>query len=68
MEEHTVCPWCDTEIVWDEELGPEEYCPHCENDLKAYRTVSFSIDEEAGAADGAGGLRETTQAADGGIG
>ncbi|HUC91765.1 MAG TPA: hypothetical protein VMS09_07030 [Paenibacillus sp.] len=50
MEKHAVCPWCDTEIVWDEELGPEEFCPHCENDLKAYRTVSFSVDNDGGEA------------------
>ncbi|MCM3783315.1 hypothetical protein M3231_10045 [Neobacillus mesonae] len=31
--ETTVCPWCQTEIVWDEELGPEEECPYCHNPL-----------------------------------
>ncbi|WP_211746726.1 hypothetical protein [Paenibacillus sp. Marseille-Q4541] len=33
--ETTVCPWCQTEIVWDEELGPEEECPYCHNPLSA---------------------------------
>lgn len=33
--ETTVCPWCQTEIVWDEELGPEEECPYCSNPLSA---------------------------------
>ncbi|SDS13376.1 hypothetical protein SAMN05444162_0808 [Paenibacillaceae bacterium GAS479] len=36
-----VCPWCDSEIVWDEELGPEEHCPHCSNELGRYRTVGL---------------------------
>jgi hypothetical protein len=40
--ETTVCPWCDTEIVWDEEFGPEDTCPHCNNELKGYRTISVS--------------------------
>jgi len=40
--ETTICPWCDTEIVWDEEFGPEETCPHCNNELKGYRTVSLN--------------------------
>lgn len=43
--ETTICPWCHTEIVWDEEIGPEEYCPHCNNELSAYRTVSISRDD-----------------------
>ncbi|OBZ11837.1 hypothetical protein A8L34_16040 [Bacillus sp. FJAT-27264] len=43
--ETTVCPWCDTEIVWDEEFGPEEYCPHCNNELKGYRTVNVTSDD-----------------------
>ncbi|MBW4837926.1 MAG: hypothetical protein KZY74_00905 [Paenibacillaceae bacterium] len=46
--ETTICPWCQTEIVWDEELGPEEECPHCHNELKGYRTINISLgrDEE----------------------
>ncbi|WP_410512164.1 hypothetical protein PaeBR_19330 [Paenibacillus sp. BR2-3] len=43
--ETTVCPWCDTEIVWDEEFGPEDTCPHCNNELKGYRTVNLSSDD-----------------------
>ncbi|WP_274649362.1 hypothetical protein [Paenibacillus humicola] len=44
MEEHVICPWCQTEIVWDEEIGPEKNCPHCENELSGYRTVQLGID------------------------
>ncbi|MDO7907400.1 hypothetical protein Q5741_13385 [Paenibacillus sp. JX-17] len=44
--EPTVCPWCYTEIVWDEEIGPEEHCPHCMNELGGYRTLSIQIDDE----------------------
>lgn len=44
--ETTVCPWCQTEIVWDEELGPEEECPYCHNELKGYRTLNINIDDE----------------------
>lgn len=46
MTETTVCPWCQTEIVWDEELGPEKYCPHCDNELDGYRTLQVGIDQE----------------------
>ncbi|UVI28708.1 hypothetical protein [Paenibacillus spongiae] len=45
MDEHTICPWCQTEIVWDEEIGPERYCPHCENELSGYRTMQIGIDD-----------------------
>ncbi|RRJ64462.1 hypothetical protein EHV15_17185 [Paenibacillus oralis] len=44
--ETTICPWCQTEIVWDEELGPEDECPHCHNELKGYRTVSITLGSE----------------------
>lgn len=44
--EPTVCPWCQTEIVWDEEIGPEDNCPHCDNELKGYRTLSVSLDDD----------------------
>ena len=44
--EPTVCPWCHTEIVWDEELGPEEECPYCHNELKGYRTLNINIGDE----------------------
>lgn len=40
-----ICPWCDTEIVWDEEIGPEDECPHCNNELKGYRTIQIELDE-----------------------
>lgn len=43
--ETTVCPWCDTEIVWDEEFGPEDTCPHCNNELKGYRTISLNSED-----------------------
>lgn len=46
MEEHVICPWCLTEIVWDEEIGPEKHCPHCDNELSAYRTVELGYDED----------------------
>ncbi|WP_322923062.1 hypothetical protein [Paenibacillus campi] len=42
----TVCPWCHSEIVWDPELGPEEFCPHCGNELSGYRTLSIELDDE----------------------
>lgn len=42
----TVCPWCQTEIVWDEETGPEEQCPYCYNDLKDYRTITIGEDKD----------------------
>jgi hypothetical protein len=42
----TLCPWCDTEIVWDEELGPEETCPHCLNELGDYREISVQLGGE----------------------
>ncbi|QCT03894.1 hypothetical protein E6C60_3183 [Paenibacillus algicola] len=45
--EPIVCPWCQSEIVWDEEIGPEEHCPHCENELKGYRTINVEMDTEA---------------------
>lgn len=46
MEEQVICPWCATEISWDEEIGPEENCPHCENELNGYRTMQFGIGED----------------------
>lgn len=46
MSEHssTICPWCQMEIVWDEELGPEEACPHCFNELNDYRSLHVHLD------------------------
>jgi hypothetical protein len=46
-----ICPWCQTEIVWDPEIGPEENCPHCYSDLGNYRSLKLSgqdllLDEE----------------------
>ncbi|GAC42684.1 hypothetical protein [Paenibacillus popilliae] len=41
-----ICPWCDTEIVWDEELGPEKECPHCQNELNNYRTLNVELEME----------------------
>ncbi|WP_138752565.1 hypothetical protein [Paenibacillus sinopodophylli] len=51
MEEHLICPWCLTEIVWDEEIGPETSCPHCDNELSAYRTIELGYDEDEVEAD-----------------
>ncbi|WP_019638435.1 hypothetical protein [Paenibacillus fonticola] len=44
--ETTICPWCQTEIVWDEELGAEEECPYCHNELKGYRTLNVQLGSE----------------------
>lgn len=46
MSEIQICPWCQMEIVWDEETGPEEECPYCLNELKDYRTVTVHLDDE----------------------
>lgn len=43
-----VCQWCQTEIVWDPELGPEETCPHCFNELGGYRTVKLKLKQDGG--------------------
>jgi hypothetical protein len=43
----TICPWCHSEIVWDEELGPEPFCPHCSNELSGYRTLQIGIDQQS---------------------
>ncbi|MVO98947.1 hypothetical protein [Paenibacillus lutrae] len=47
-EKETFCPWCQTEIVWDPEIGPEESCPHCYNELGNYRslTLGSELNEE----------------------
>lgn len=44
MTTNTVCPWCDTEIIWDEELGPEDECPYCNNSLRDYMTLQVDLD------------------------
>ncbi|MEW9699706.1 hypothetical protein [Paenibacillus sp. SI8] len=41
--EEVVCPWCQTEIVWDPEIGPEEECPHCFNELNDYRSIKLTV-------------------------
>ncbi len=46
LENSQVCPWCSSEIIWDEELGPEKYCPHCNNELGNYRSLQVGADEE----------------------
>jgi hypothetical protein len=43
----TICPWCHSEIVWDEEIGPEPFCPHCSNELSGYRTLQIGIDQHS---------------------
>jgi hypothetical protein len=45
-EQTQICPWCQTEIVWDPEFGVEEYCPHCTNELKGYRTMELDLDSD----------------------
>jgi hypothetical protein len=40
--ERQICPWCDTEIVYDPEVGPEKICPNCSNELGDYRTIKLS--------------------------
>ncbi|WP_152381020.1 hypothetical protein [Paenibacillus brasilensis] len=47
--EMTICPWCNMEIIWDEELGPEEECPYCHNDLKGYSDINDDEDESESA-------------------
>jgi len=42
FSQETICPWCQTEIVWDPEIGPEQICPHCFNELGEYRSVTFT--------------------------
>jgi hypothetical protein len=55
----TVCSWCDTEIIWDPEIGPEEECPHCYNDLGDYRSVNFGLETD--------GDRDAAESADIGL-
>ncbi|MMZ52687.1 hypothetical protein D1872_144640 [compost metagenome] len=43
----TICPWCNMEIIWDEELGPEEECPYCHNDLKGYSDITDDDEDES---------------------
>jgi hypothetical protein len=41
--ENQLCPWCQTEIVWDPEIGPEDTCPHCLNEVGDYRSISLKL-------------------------
>jgi Zn finger protein HypA/HybF involved in hydrogenase expression len=41
-----VCPWCQSEIVWDEQIGPEENCPHCFNELGDYRSINLDKNDK----------------------
>jgi len=49
-ELQTVCPWCESDIIWDPEIGPEKFCPHCDNEISGYRTLEldaqFAEEEE----------------------
>ncbi|RAU97636.1 hypothetical protein [Paenibacillus sp. YN15] len=47
-ERSQICPWCQTEIVWDPEFGPEDTCPHCLNELSGYRSLKLKINQEDG--------------------
>jgi hypothetical protein len=42
-KDEIVCPWCQTEIVWDPEIGPEDECPHCFNELSDYRSIKLTV-------------------------
>ncbi|MFH5185932.1 hypothetical protein ACHHV8_26640 [Paenibacillus sp. TAB 01] len=42
-EHDQLCPWCQTEIVWDPEIGPEDTCPHCFNELGQYRSIQLQV-------------------------
>lgn len=44
MGNSEICTWCDTEIVWDPELGRESTCPHCYNELEEYRSIKIEVD------------------------
>lgn len=58
-EANQICPWCQTEIVWDPEIGAEDECPHCLNQLGGYRSLTFTMknkdDKAAGGASSAAG-------------
>ena len=44
MKDVEICPWCQTEIVWDEEEGPGTECPNCFNELGDYRTLTVELE------------------------
>ncbi|WP_010272398.1 hypothetical protein [Paenibacillus senegalensis] len=49
MSEHaTVCPWCQSEIIWDPDTGPESECPYCYNELGDYRSITLQLEDEEG--------------------
>ncbi|OUM95397.1 MAG: hypothetical protein A9Z00_08615 [Thermobacillus sp. ZCTH02-B1] len=65
MEHTTICPWCQTEIAWDEETGEENICPYCENELGDYRTISVELERNEGLADeGEGGEQKSADSED----
>lgn len=43
-QDQVVCQWCLSEIIWDEEIGPESHCPHCESELGGYRSVKIGLE------------------------
>lgn len=47
QEYDCLCPWCQTEIVWDPEIGPEDTCPHCFNELGQYRSIKLNLNPSA---------------------
>lgn len=51
MEQSQVCQWCLSEIIWDEETGPESHCPHCDNELNGYRTMKVGLDQSGHSAE-----------------
>jgi len=46
QQNDTICPWCQTEIHWDPEIGPEEMCPHCFNELGGYRSIQIGVNNQ----------------------
>lgn len=44
MSDIEICEFCQTEIVWDPEIGREEMCPHCLNMLRDYRKLDIPVD------------------------
>ncbi|MEK3881834.1 hypothetical protein [Paenibacillus sp. PL2-23] len=47
-QDKQICQWCLTEIIWDEEIGPETHCPHCENELGGYRSLQIGMNGDEG--------------------
>lgn len=48
MEEKLVCTWCQSEIIWDPEIGPETECPHCFSELGDYRSIKLNVKPHVG--------------------